>query len=276
MADCGYLYLCPTPIGNLEDITLRVLKVLNEVDIIAAEDTRHTIKLLNYYNIKKPLTSYHEHNKKDKGIKLIEELKNGKSIALVTDAGTPGISDPGADLVKLCIEEKVKVIPLPGAVAAITALIASGLDTSSFVFEGFLPQKKKYRDEVLKRIYLEERTIIIYEAPHRLKSTISELAEHIKGRKIVIARELTKIHEEFIRGYIEDIIEKIDKEIKGEIIILIEGKKKKDRVVKNPEELLRKYIKNGISKKEAVKIISEELNISKNEIYRLSLDLEDL
>jgi len=276
VADCGYLYLCPTPIGNLEDITLRVLKVLNEVDIIAAEDTRHTIKLLNYYNIKKPLTSYHEHNKKDKGIKLIEELKNGKSIALVTDAGTPGISDPGADLVKLCIEEKVKVIPLPGAVAAITALIASGLDTSSFVFEGFLPQKKKYRDEVLKRIYLEERTIIIYEAPHRLKSTISELAEHIKGRKIVIARELTKIHEEFIRGYIEDIIEKIDKEIKGEIIILIEGKKKKDRVVKNPEELLRKYIKNGISKKEAVKIISEELNISKNEIYRLSLDLEDL
>lgn len=276
MADCGNLYLCPTPIGNLEDITLRVLKVLNKVDIIAAEDTRHTIKLLNYYNIKKPLTSYHEHNKRDKGIKLIEELKNGKSIALVTDAGTPGISDPGADLVKLCIEEKVKVIPLPGAVAAITALIASGLDTSSFVFEGFLPQKKKYRDEVLKRIYLEERTIIIYEAPHRLKSTISELAEHIKSRKIVIARELTKIHEEFIRGYIEDIIEKIDKEIKGEIIILIEGKKKKDRVVKNPEELLRKYIKNGISKKEAVKMISEELNISKNEIYRLSLDLEDL
>ncbi|MGB9679979.1 MAG: 16S rRNA (cytidine(1402)-2'-O)-methyltransferase [Thermoanaerobacteraceae bacterium] len=276
MADYGNLYLCPTPIGNLEDITLRVLKVLNKVDIIAAEDTRHTIKLLNYYNIKKPLTSYHEHNKRDKGIKLIEELKNGKSIALVTDAGTPGISDPGADLVKLCIEEKVKVIPLPGAVAAITALIASGLDTSSFVFEGFLPQKKKYRDEVLKRIQLEERTIIIYEAPHRLKSTISELAEHIKSRKIVIARELTKIHEEFIRGYIEDIIEKIDKEIKGEIIILIEGKKKKDRVVKNPEELLRKYIKNGISKKEAVKMISEELNISKNEIYRLSLDLEDL
>ncbi|HBT50447.1 MAG TPA: 16S rRNA (cytidine(1402)-2'-O)-methyltransferase, partial [Caldanaerobacter subterraneus] len=213
MEEYGTLYLCPTPIGNLEDITLRVLRVLSEVDLIAAEDTRQTLKLLNHYEIKKSLVSYHEHNKVTMGPKLIEKLKSGKSIALVTDAGTPSISDPGEELVRLCIQEGIKIVPLPGPTAAITALIASGLDTSSFVFEGFLPKKSKERREKLERISREERTTILYESPYRLKETLKELKEYIGERKVVVARELTKIHEEFIRGTVEEVLEKLGEEV---------------------------------------------------------------
>lgn len=268
MENSGVLYLCPTPIGNLEDITLRVLKTLKEVDIIAAEDTRQTLKLLNHFDIKKPLTSYHEHNKRTKGAKLIEELKKGKSIALVTDAGTPAISDPGEDLVKLCIEEGIKVVPLPGPTAAITALVASGLDTSSFVFEGFLPTKNKEREERLNRISKEERTIILYEAPHRLKETLRELKSYVAERKIVIARELTKIHEEFIRGTIDEVLTKLGDEIKGEIVLIIEGAQKQ-QVEEKPEILIQKYLEEGMDKKEAIKRVAKELGIPKSQVYKL-------
>ncbi|ERM91795.1 methyltransferase [Caldanaerobacter subterraneus subsp. yonseiensis KB-1] len=274
MEEYGTLYLCPTPIGNLEDITLRVLRVLNEVDLIAAEDTRQTLKLLNHYEIKKSLVSYHEHNKVTMGPKLIEKLKSGKSIALVTDAGTPSISDPGEELVRLCIQEGIKIVPLPGPTAAITALIASGLDASSFVFEGFLPKKSKERREKLERISREERTTILYESPHRLKETLKELKEYIGERKVVVARELTKIHEEFIRGTVEEVLEKLGEEVKGEIVIVIEGAKISP-LQKDPKELLDKYLKLGMDKKEAVKKVAEELKVSKREVYKLAID-EDI
>ncbi|AAM23408.1 16S rRNA (cytidine1402-2'-O)-methyltransferase [Caldanaerobacter subterraneus subsp. tengcongensis MB4] len=274
MEEYGTLYLCPTPIGNLEDITLRVLRVLSEVDLIAAEDTRQTLKLLNHYEIKKSLVSYHEHNKVTMGPKLIEKLKSGKSIALVTDAGTPSISDPGEELVRLCIQEGIKIVPLPGPTAAITALIASGLDASSFVFEGFLPKKSKERREKLERISREERTTILYESPHRLKETLKELKEYIGERKVVVARELTKIHEEFIRGTVEEVLEKLGEEVKGEIVIVIEGAKISP-LQKDPKELLDKYLKLGMDKKEAVKKVAEELKVSKREVYKLVID-EDI
>ncbi|MEQ2130202.1 16S rRNA (cytidine(1402)-2'-O)-methyltransferase [Caldanaerobacter subterraneus] len=274
MEEYGTLYLCPTPIGNLEDITLRVLRVLSEVDLIAAEDTRQTLKLLNHYEIKKSLVSYHEHNKVTMGPKLIEKLKSGKSIALVTDAGTPSISDPGEELVRLCIQEGIKIVPLPGPTAAITALIASGLDASSFVFEGFLPKKSKERREKLERISREERTTILYESPHRLKETLKELKEYIGERKVVVARELTKIHEEFIRGTVEEVLEKLGEEVKGEIVIVIEGAKISP-LQKDPKELLDKYLKLGMDKKEAVKKVAEELKVSKREVYKLAID-EDI
>jgi len=274
MEEYGTLYLCPTPIGNLEDITLRVLRVLSEVDLIAAEDTRQTLKLLNHYEIKKSLVSYHEHNKVTMGPKLIEKLKSGKSIALVTDAGTPSISDPGEELVRLCIHEGIKIVPLPGPTAAITALIASGLDASSFVFEGFLPKKSKERREKLERISREERTTILYESPHRLKETLKELKEYIGERKVVVARELTKIHEEFIRGTVEEVLEKLGEEVKGEIVIVIEGAKISP-LQKDPKELLDKYLKLGMDKKEAVKKVAEELKVSKREVYKLAID-EDI
>lgn len=270
MTNYGVLYLCPTPIGNLEDITLRVLRVLREVDIIAAEDTRQTVKLLNHYNIKKPLISYHEHNKISRGIKLVNELKEGKSIALVTDAGTPGISDPGEDLVRLCVNENINVVPLPGATAAITALIASGLDTAEFVFEGFLPSKKKSREALLDIIAKEKRTVIIYEAPHRLLKTLLELKKYIDNRKIVVARELTKIHEEFIRGTVDEVTAKLRNNVKGEVVVLIEGVK--DIVEDKPEELLKKYIEAGMDKKEAIKQTAKKLGMSKSEVYKLTID----
>jgi len=199
----GTLYLCPTPIGNLEDITLRALKILKRVDFIAAEDTRVTVKLLNHYEIKTPLISYHEHNQRQKGPEIIQLLLNGKNVALVTDAGTPGISDPGEDLVKLAVAEEIPVVPLPGAVAAICALVASGLSTERFVFEGFLPRKPKDRNQRLRLIATEPRTIVFYEAPHRILKTLEYLREALGNRKISVAREITKLHEEFFRGTIE-------------------------------------------------------------------------
>ena len=268
----GILYIVATPIGNLEDITYRAINILQNVDIIAAEDTRHTLKLLNYYNISKHLISYHRHNEEIKSEQLIEKLKEGKNIALVSDAGTPGISDPGEVIIKKCIEQKIKVIPLPGACAFVNALICSGLDTSEFIFLGFLPLNKKNRKNKLDEIKISNKTIIIYEAPHKLENTLKDLEEIIEERKIIIARELTKIHEEFIEGSIKELIEK-SKEIKGEIIILIEGNKKEKLNEKNElneislEEHYAYYEKQGFEKKEIIKKIAKDRNVNRNEIY---------
>ena len=267
----GKLYLVATPIGNLEDITLRALKILKEVDLIAAEDTRNTLKLLNHFEIKKPLISNHRHNEEQKEEVLINKLKDGQNIAIVSDAGTPGISDPGEVIVKKAIEENIEVIPIPGACAAINALIASGLNTAEFTFYGFLPLNKKLRKEKLEEIKNETKTSIIYEAPHKIKDTLKDLKEIVDERKIVLARELTKIHEEFIRGNIEQIIEKSEN-LKGEMILLIEGteKKEKENVLNNLslEEHYNFYEKQGIDKKEIIKKIAKDRGVSKNEIYQ--------
>lgn len=271
----GKIYLVATPIGNLEDITLRALRILKEVDLIAAEDTRNTLKLLNHFEIKKPLISYHRHNEEIKVDNLIEKLKNGENIAIVSDAGTPGISDPGEVIVKEAIKNNIEVTPIPGACAAINALIASGLDTNEFAFMGFLPLNKKLRKEKLEEIKDETKTIIIYEAPHKLKNTLQDLKEIIEGRKVVLARELTKIHEEFIRGNIEDIISKSD-ELKGEMIILIEGAehKNEENTLKNLslEEHYKFYENQGLDKKEIIKKISKDRGVNKNEIYMKFVD----
>ncbi len=266
----GILYIVATPIGNLEDITYRAIRTLQEVDIIAAEDTRHTLKLLNHYNITKHLISYHRHNEETKSEELISKLKEGKKIALVSDAGTPGICDPGEQIIHRCLEEGIKIIPIPGACAFVNALICSGLETQSFLFLGFLPLNKKNRNQKLEQIKSSEQTVMIYEAPHKLKTTLQDLKEIIGDRKVVIARELTKIHEEFIRGTIEEIIEKTEN-IKGEIIILIEKAEKKDENKDfseiSLEEHFSYYEKQGIDKKEIIKKIAKDRNVSKNEIY---------
>lgn len=266
----GKLYLVATPIGNLEDITLRALNVLKSVDLIAAEDTRNTLKLLNHFEIKKALISYHRHNEEEKQNGLIEKLKEGKNIAIVSDAGTPGISDPGEVVVKKAIESKIEVIPIPGACAAINALIASGLDTKEFSFFGFLPLNRKLRKEKLDEIKNETKTLIIYEAPHKLKDTLIDLKDIIEDRKIVIARELTKIHEEFIRDSIENLIEK-SSDLKGEMIILIEGCKKieKENILNNLslEDHYKYYENLNFDKKEIIKKIAKDRNVTKNEIY---------
>ncbi len=266
----GNIYLVATPIGNLEDITLRALKTLKEVDLIAAEDTRNTLKLLNHYEIKKPLISYHRHNEEIKVDNLIEKLKEGKNIAVVSDAGTPGISDPGEVLVKEALKHNIKIIPIPGACAAISALVCSGLDTKEFSFVGFLPLNKKLRKEKLEEIKSETKTLIIYEAPHKLKNTLEDLKNILDDRKIVLARELTKIHEEFIFENIDDLINKSDN-LKGEMVILIEGAKKIEQPnLLNNLSLEEHYIfyeKQGYDKKEIIKKISKDRNVSKNDIY---------
>lgn len=270
----GKLYLVATPIGNLEDITLRALRILKEVDYIAAEDTRNTLKLLNHFEIKKPLISNHRHNEEDRENTLIEKLKEGKSIAVVSDAGTPGISDPGEVIAKRAIEENIDVIPVPGACAAINALIASGLDTKEFVFLGFLPLNKKLRKEKLEEIKNENKTIIIYEAPHKIKDSLNDLKDIIGNRKIVLARELTKIHEEFIRGNINEIIEKSEN-LKGEMILLIEGNKEinNENILNNLslDEHFNVYEKQGLDKKEIIKKIAKDRGVNKNEIYQYFL-----
>ena len=266
----GKLYLVATPIGNLEDITLRALRILKEVDLIAAEDTRTTLKLLNYFKINKPLISYHRHNEEIKKDVLIEKLKAGENIAIVTDAGTPGISDPGEIIVKEAIENNIDIVPIPGACAAINALICSGLDTKEFSFIGFLPLNKKLRKEKLSEIEKETKTLIIYEAPHKLNDTLKDLKNILNNRKIVLARELTKVHEEFIRGNIEQIIEK-SKEIKGEMILIIEGNEKveKENYLNNLslEEHYNYYENLGLDKKEIIKKIAKDRGVSKNDIY---------
>ena len=268
--EAGTLYIVATPIGNLEDITLRAINVLKNVDLIAAEDTRHTLKLLNHLEISKPLISYHRHNEDVKTDILIKELKQGKQIALVSDAGTPGICDPGEEVIKKCIEEEIKIVPIPGACAMINALICSGLDTKEFLFMGFLPLNKKNRKEKLKEIKNETKTIILYEAPHKLEATLKDLKEILENRKIVLARELTKIHEEYIRENLDILIEKA-KDIKGEMVLIIEGAKKKEDnhlMDLSLEEHYTYYEKQGLSKKDIIKQIAKDRNVNKNEIYQ--------
>ena len=280
----GILYICGTPIGNLEDITLRALKVLKKVKLIAAEDTRHTKKLLNHYQINTKITSYYEYNKFKKAPYLVEILKNGQDIALVSDAGMPGISDPGYVLVNLVLKDNIKIIPVPGVSALITALVVSGLPTDKFVFEGFLPRKIKERKRYFKSIENEERTVIFYETPHRLKRTLKDMLEIWGDRKIVIARELTKKFEEMIRGNLSQIISEINtKEIKGEITLVVQGgiKKKendatdflKDECIM--EEYLKKLKNQGYSNRDIIKIAQEKLNIPKNQVYKKLLEMKD-
>lgn len=269
----GTLYIVATPIGNLEDITIRAINILKNVDLIAAEDTRHTLKLLNHFDISKPLISYHRHNEDVKTEKLMNKLKEGKNIALVSDAGTPGICDPGEEVIKKCIEEHIKIVPIPGAVAMINALICSGLDTNEFVFLGFLPLNKKNRQEKLNQIKNETKTLILYEAPHKLENTLKELKQIISDRKIVLARELTKIHEEYLREDIDILIQKAEN-IKGEIVLIIEGSKiqEENSILNMPlEEHYNYYEKEGLSKKEIIKKIAKDRNVNKNEIYQYFL-----
>ncbi len=276
--EIGTLYIVATPIGNLEDITLRAIKVLKEVDLIAAEDTRHTLKLLNHLEISKPLMSYHRHNESVKTDILIKELKQGKQIALVSDAGTPGICDPGEEVIKKCIGEEIPIVPIPGACAMINALICSGLATKEFVFIGFLPLNKKNRKEKLEEIKNTTKTMILYEAPHKLETTLKDLKEIIGNRKIVLARELTKIHEEYIRENIDVLIEKA-KELKGEFVLIIEGAEKKeenDLLKLSLQEHYAYYEKKGINKKEIIKQIAKDRNVSKNEIYQKFINTDEI
>ena len=267
----GNLYIVATPIGNLEDITLRALRILKEVDLIAAEDTRQTLKLLNHFEITKPLISYHRHNEEIKCDLLIQKLKDGENIALVSDAGTPGICDPGEEIIKKAIKENIDVIPIPGACAMINALIASGLDTKEFNFFGFLPLNKKLRKEKLEEIKKSSKTIIIYEAPHKMKSTLEDLKNILENRNVVLARELTKIHEEFIRKNIDDLLREVDV-LKGEMILIIEGAPKnedEENELNNLtlEEHYKYYENQGLDKKEIIKKIAKDRNVNKNEIY---------
>ena len=268
----GTLYIVATPIGNLEDITLRAIRILKEADLIAAEDTRHTLKLLNHLEISKPLISYHRHNEDVKSDVLIERLQEGKNIALVSDAGTPGICDPGEEIIKKCIELEINVVPIPGACAMINSLICSGIDTKEFTFLGFLPLNKKLRKNKLEEIEKSNKTIIIYEAPHKLETTLKDLKQILnKNRRIVLAREITKIHEEFIRGNIDDLIEKIQ-DIKGEIVLIIEGNSdiSEENELNNLsiEEHYKFYENQGFSKKDIIKKIAKDRNVNKNEVYQ--------
>ena len=270
----GELYIVATPIGNLEDITLRAIRTLKEVDIIAAEDTRQTLKLLNHLEISKPLISYHRHNEEIKTKELINKLLEGKNIALVSDAGTPVISDPGGEIVKEAIKEEIKIIPIPGPCALITALIASGMDAKEFTFIGFLPQNKKNRKEKLEQIKNAENTLILYEAPHKLLQTLEELKSIIDKRKVVLAKELTKIHEEFKMGTIEELQEDIINP-KGEYVIIIEKNEKTKEQIKlenlnnlTIEEHYKYYEEIGLDKKEIIKKVAKDRNLNKNEVYK--------
>ncbi len=267
----GKLYIVATPIGNLEDITLRAINILKSVDLVVAEDTRHSLKLLNHLEISKPLVSYHRHNEDVRYEKILEEIKEGKNIALISDAGTPIISDPGEVIVREAIKEEIEVIPVPGACAAITALMAAGVDTKKFIFYGFLSLNKKIRKKELEEIQKESRTMIIYEAPHKLKNTLSDFKKYIPTRNIVLARELTKIHEEFVRGTAEELAEKLA-EPKGEYIIIIDADEniKTDDNTLNEltlEEHYKFYEMQGLEKKEIIKKIAKDRGMAKNEIY---------
>lgn len=276
----GKLYLCATPIGNLEDMTYRVVRTLGEVDLIAAEDTRNSIKLLNHFEIKTPMTSYHEYNKIEKGKKLVEKLQEGLDIALITDAGTPGISDPGEELVKMCYEAGIEVTSLPGAAACITALTLSGLSTRRFAFEAFLPTDKKEKQAVLKELEDETRTIILYEAPHRLVRTLQELLESLGNRGVTICRELTKKHETAFRTTLEEAASYYEvNEPKGECVLVLEGKSreelKAEEVAKweemSIEEHMDYYMNQGIAKKDAMKMVAKDRGIGKRDVYQMLL-----
>ena len=276
----GKLYLCATPIGNLEDITFRVLRTLKEVDLIAAEDTRNSIKLLNHFEIKTPMTSYHEYNKIEKAYQLADKMREGKNIALITDAGTPGISDPGEDLVRICYEEGIEVTSLPGAAACITALTMSGLPTRRFAFEAFLPRDKKERALVLEQLKNETRTIIMYEAPHHLVKTLEELQGALGNRKIAVCRELTKRYEEKMLSTISDMLDFYkENEPRGEYVLVLEGKsfeeiaeeEKKSWEAMTLEEHMAVYENQGIDRKEAMKLVAKDRGISKRDVYQALL-----
>ena len=273
----GKLYLCATPIGNLEDMTYRVVRTLQEVDLIAAEDTRNSIKLLNHFEIKTPMTSYHEYNKIEKGKKLVEKLQEGVNIALITDAGTPGISDPGEELVKMCYEAGIEVTSLPGAAACITALTLSGLSTRRFTFEAFLPMEKKERQTILKELENETRTIVMYEAPHRLVKTLQELLDNLGNRRVTVCRELTKKYETAFATTLQDAVCYYEQnEPKGECVLVIEGKSR-DEIRKEEistwekmtlEEHMAYYMSQGFDKKEAMKRVAKDRGIGKRDVYQ--------
>lgn len=273
----GTLYLCATPIGNLEDLTFRVIRTLKEVDLIAAEDTRNSIKLLNHFEIQTPMTSYHEYNKYEKGRKLVEKLLEGQNIALITDAGTPGISDPGEELVKMCYESGIPVTSLPGAAACITALTISGLSTRRFAFEAFLPSDKKEREQILKEMETETRTMIVYEAPHRLVKTLKLFLERLGNRKITVCRELTKRHETALAVTLEEAVAHYEANPpKGECVLVIEGKSReeaREEERKQWEEMtiedhMEVYTKQGMDKKSAMKAVAKDRGVSKRDIYQ--------
>ena len=276
----GTLYLCATPIGNLEDMTLRCIRVLKEVDLIAAEDTRNSIKLLNHFEIKTPMTSYHEYNKIEKGHRLAERLQSGEDIALITDAGTPGISDPGEELVRMCQEAGITVTALPGAVACITALTISGLATRRFAFEAFLPTDKKERQAILEELKGETRTMILDEAPHRLTRTLKVLYEALGNRRLSVCRELTKKHETVFATTIEDALDYYEsQEPKGECVMVIEGKSREEIRAEEKaqwEEMdieahMEYYLERGMGKKEAMKQVAKDRGVSKRDIYQALL-----
>lgn len=276
----GMLYLCATPIGNLEDITYRVLRILKEVDLIAAEDTRNSIKLLNHFEIKTPMTSYHEYNKYEKGRYLVEQMQEGKNIALITDAGTPGISDPGEELVAMCCEAGIPVTSLPGPAACITALTISGLPTRRFAFEAFLPSDKKERAVILEELKQETRTIILYEAPHRLVKTLEELSEKLGDRKIALCRELTKKHETVFRGSLLEAVSWYQENPpKGECVMVLEGRSREEMEQEARQQWedmplqahMEHYMSQGIDKKEAMKLVAKDRGISKRDVYQALL-----
>lgn len=277
----GTLYLCATPIGNLEDITYRVLRTLKEVDLIAAEDTRNSIRLLNHFEIKTPMTSYHEYNKIDKAYQLVAKMREGKNIALITDAGTPGISDPGEDIVRICYEEGIPVTSLPGAAACITALTMSGLPTRRFAFEAFLPKDKKEHQAVLEELKTETRTIIIYEAPHHLVRTLQELSDTLGGdRRLTICRELTKRHEEKMQTTFADSMAYYEvNEPRGEYVLIIAGRSREEMKKEEQagwetlslEEHMAHYESQGIDRKEAMKRVAKDRGVSKRDIYQALL-----
>lgn len=278
----GRLYVVPTPIGNLKDITLRALETLKEADIIAAEDTRQTLKLLNHFDIKKSLISYHKYNEQIKSDKIIELLQEGQKVALVSDAGMPGISDPGSVIIKRCIEENLNFEVLPGATAIITALVYSGLDTTKFLFRGFLPRENKERKIITDELINSQETIVFYEAPHRLLETLKYLLDVFGSRKVAICRELTKIYEEIYRGRLDEALEYfIENKPRGEFVIVLEGKdpeeikeeKKEAWIDLSIEDHIKKYINEGISKKEAIKLVAKDRELPKNEVYKYSTNI---
>ena len=279
----GKLYLCATPIGNLEDITLRVLRTLKEVDLIAAEDTRNSIKLLNHFDIKTPMTSYHEYNKIDKAYTLIEKMQSGLNVALITDAGTPGISDPGEELAAMCYEAGIEVTSLPGPAACITALTLSGLPTRRFAFEAFLPSDKKERKAVLEELKNETRTIILYEAPHHLVGTLEELKEALGDRQVTLCRELTKKHETAFHNTLQGLLDYYrEQKPLGECVLVIRGKSREELQQESQarweeisiEEHMAIYENQGMPRKEAMKQVAKDRGVTKRDIYQALLDLK--
>ncbi len=275
MAESGILYIVATPIGNLEDITLRALNILRDVDLIAAEDTRHTRKLLNHYGINTSLTSYFEHNKLVKGDFVIGRLRDGRNVALVSDAGTPGISDPGYNLIKAAIEADIKVVPIPGPSAVIAAISSSGLPSDRFIFEGFLPSRDKARKNKLESLKEEERTLIFYESPQRLLSTLQDIRDKIGDRNLTVSRELTKLFEETLRGKVSEVLAALEgRSTKGEVVIALDGFHGEHFKGSISDEL-KKAMKSGLSMKESVEAVSKGFGISKGEVYKEGLKIKE-